>query len=407
MNSEKKKKVLVVPAWYPALFFTEQMELMTSQFDFRVIHGNRIKIGKKKAMWLFIKGNLVIYNCDEKEGQFHETTISFSWINHLPGFIEKKQYKYLNRLFQSKLDNYGRAGWTPDLIHIQSISDTAVFISNWAKQNGIPVILTEHLIYIRRKHDLFQKEVENLYSVADKTLCVSNYVYRNLITTGFILKKAEIIGNMVDDRFVAESLGKKDLPRKILFVASHLADKDIDILFKSLSILVKTGYKDFELHIIGLDPLKMYHTDYDDTVLITNEIEKHKLTDYITIIGPLSRKEILESYKNYSFLVSTSLSETFGLVVAEAIANGLPVVCTDSGGIRDFVNETNGIIVPIRNPLLVSNAIMEMMANLDKFDSMAISEAIRNKYGREAFTRKLLDEYHLALQNKRLPQCLT
>jgi glycosyltransferase involved in cell wall biosynthesis len=77
---------------------------------------------------------------------------------------------------------------------------------------------------------------------------------------------------------------------------------------------------------------------------------------------------------------------------------GLPVVCTDSGGIRDFVNESNGIVVPLRDFQLFSDAIKEMILNVDKYDFKTMSEAIRKKYGKEAFTRKLLTEYHIALQ---------
>lgn len=392
-----KPKVLIIPAWYPATFFVEQMELLKDEFDFKVIVGNRTELGRKVALKRLIFGKLKFFDWENKKAQIDEIKISFSWVNHLPRYIERKQYNFLNKCFEKELDSLRKEGWAPDLIHIQSISDTSVFLKNWAVKNRIPIILTEHIIYIRSRFDFFQKEKEKVYSCANKVLCVSNYVYRNLLTTGFKLRNASIIGNFVDDRYTPTEFNRSKSNNRILFVASHLSDKDIDVLFKSLNILIESGSNDFELHIIGLEPDKIYIIDGEEEFSLTKEIEKYKLSEYIKIIGPISKKQLLESYKNYSFLVSTSLSETFGLAIAEAILNGLPVVCTDSGGIRDFVDEKNGIIVSIRNPQLFSEAIKEMMLNVDRYDYKTISDAIKIKFGKEAFTRKLLYEYHLAL----------
>ena len=111
------------------------------------------------------------------------------------------------------------------------------------------------------------------------------------------------------------------------------------------------------------------------------------LRDYasknITFMGIRSHKEVLERYSAYSLLLSTSCSETFGLSVAEAISHGTPVVCTDSGGVRDFVEATNGIIVGIADVYAIAAAIHEVISC--KYDYKIMSKRILDKYGMTAY----------------------
>ena len=51
-----KPKVLVVPAWYPASFFTEQMKVVEDTFEFKVLIGERHELGKKKAIKKLLNG---------------------------------------------------------------------------------------------------------------------------------------------------------------------------------------------------------------------------------------------------------------------------------------------------------------------------------------------------------------
>jgi glycosyltransferase involved in cell wall biosynthesis len=400
MNSIKRK-VLIVPSWYPVSFVTDQMKLMEDEFDFKVIVGKRTEMGKRKALARFLSARFKRFSWNKRilpDILYDFFSTEYIYINALPQYFEKQQMKILDKHFNQMFSEIDMAGWTPDLIHIQSISDTAVFVCNWAEKNHIPVILTEHILYIRRKFDFFQKEKERIYSRVQKVLCVSNYLYRNLLTNGFKIKNGEIIGNYADDTYLPATFDKIDNHTRILFVATHLSDKDINTLFSAFRILLNSGFTNYTLDIIGLGPQYRYISDSGSYIVLCEEIERYGLTKHINIKGFISKEVLLKSFGNYSFLVSTSLSETFGLVIAEAIMYGLPVVCTDSGGIRDFVNESNGIVVPLRDFQLFSDAIKEMILNVDKYDFKTMSEAIRKKYGKEAFTRKLLTEYHIALQ---------
>jgi glycosyltransferase involved in cell wall biosynthesis len=392
-----KPKVLVVPAWYPASFFTEQMKLVEDTFEFKVFIGERHELGKKKAIKKILNGKFRQFTWFKPKSISDNTDIinvDYLYVNSLSSYFERKQYKYLNRGFENKFQELIESGWTPDLVHIQSLSDTAVFICNWAEKHNIPIILTEHIIYIRRTFNFFQKEKERVYSRVDKVLCVSNYVYRNLLVNGFRLKDVEIIGNLVDDRYLSQSLENKKEPNKILFVATHLFDKDIEVLLQAIKILVDLNFTDIKVDILGINPAQYYQNDTNSLYFLKNEIDSIGLSRFIEIKGLMSRENVLKSYNKYSLLVSTSFSETFGLCIAEALVNGLPVICTDSGGIRDFVDQTNGIIVPIRNANALANSIVYVNQNIRNYNPYLISSNISMKYGTRAFADKLISVYN-------------
>jgi len=392
MNS--KPNILLLPAWYPASFFVDQMKLVTDKFNFKVLLGQRHTFGKKSAIRHFLKRSFNYFTNSDKELFLQ---VDFSYINFSKGNLANWQISYLNNCFDKYLTEL-YAGGKPDLIHIQSLSDTAVFICNWAEKHNIPVILTEHIIFVRHNFDFFQQLKESVYSRVNKVLCVSNYVYRNLLVNGFRMKKVEIIGNLVNDNFVTEKFEKKEKTNKILFVAAHLADKDIDVLLDAIELL-KSKHFEVYLDIIGIDPDKNYQIENNYQYNLQEIIESRNLLDVIHLKGRKNRQELLESYQNYSFLVSSSLSETFGVGVAEAIAYGLPVVCTDSGGIREFVDISNGIIVPIRNSQKLAVAIEEMFEKRLMYNPTEISERIVKKYGVHAFRKKLLRVYDECLND--------
>jgi len=379
--------ILVIPAWFPASFFQQQMELVEDTFNFKIIVGKRIAVGRRKGFnkWFSKK-----YFEFEKKENYYEAT--YYYINNLPEHLNSIQIKRLTNYFD-KLISLIYQNDKPTLIHIQSLSDTAVFVCNWAKMNNIPVILTEHILYIRHQFDNFQKLKEKVYEKADRVLCVSNYLYRNLLTSGIKLKNVKVIGNFVDDRFVNSNFNAEKSNNKILYVASHFEDKNFDLLLE-VAELLKNRKISFSIDVIGLPE----DIPYKNGKTLHQTIEAADLSGIINILGPIKHEDLLKQYQNYSFLISTSISETFGLAIAEAIAYGLPVICTDSGGIHDFVNETNGKIVPLQDNIALANMVEWMIVNNKKYNFIQMSINIINNYGKSVFINKLLDEYNTFLK---------
>ena len=81
-------------------------------------------------------------------------------------------------------------------------------------------------------------------------------------------------------------------------------------------------------------------------------------------LGPLPKNEVMRLVRESDLLVSTSRYETFGVAMAEALSCGRPVVWTDSGGPRDFLDESNSVKVKGRTPEAVAEAIREAYEKL-------------------------------------------
>ncbi len=78
----------------------------------------------------------------------------------------------------------------------------------------------------------------------------------------------------------------------------------------------------------------------------------------------ISDSELVDLYRTADVFVLPSLYEPFGMVIVEAMSCGKPVIGTGVGGIPEIIREdTNGLIVPPRNPRALANAINAVLLN--------------------------------------------
>lgn len=109
-------------------------------------------------------------------------------------------------------------------------------------------------------------------------------------------------------------------------------------------------------------------------------VSKMKLNSNITFTGRLSKKEVVDTLNDSNVYCQSSNYETFSVICAEALITGTPVIATEVGGMVDFVNEANGILV---NDLEVESwflALKKMYENYRQYDKKQISEDCRNKF---------------------------
>ncbi len=93
------------------------------------------------------------------------------------------------------------------------------------------------------------------------------------------------------------------------------------------------------------------------------------LKNRVIFTGKLSRTNVLKILMITDLFVLSSRWEGFGRATAEAMAIGKPVVSTDTDGSREVVEDgKTGILVPIKNPTLLADAILDL---LEKPDLMA------------------------------------
>ena len=91
-----------------------------------------------------------------------------------------------------------------------------------------------------------------------------------------------------------------------------------------------------KLHLVGSGP---------EEALLRELILKNKISSFVQIISWIEREELLEKFKTSSVFLFPS-HEGAGMVVAEALSFGLPVICLDNVGPGKLIDSSCGITVP-------------------------------------------------------------
>ena len=379
---KQKKKILLVPGWWPCQFFMDPSMLMSDIYDTYVLKGDCTVFPLKKAYKCF-------KNYIQSTEEQNTIDVHLCWLRYKTHWAHRKQNRKLENFIGGAVRQL-MGEQLPDVVSLQSLSDISPFVVEWAHRNGIKVIMTEHQLryWGVAVLDPFQALKHSVFHNSDKLLCVSNYLYRNLLVNGFA-KRATVIGNLVDDIELDESrLSTYRNLNRIVYVTGHPHSKDLHILYEVALLLRDTT--NLEIDVIGLDENRIG----SDGRPVGWYVSEWQITN-LHFLGRRNHDELLKSYSQYGLLLSTSCSETFGISIAEAILNGLPVVCTDNGGCHEFVNDSNGIITGIREPQQIYEAILQVIENIrnGKYDSLAMSKNIREKYGRKAYRERLIPIY--------------
>ena len=116
-----------------------------------------------------------------------------------------------------------------------------------------------------------------------------------------------------------------------------------------------------------------------------------------TFIPFFARTEIDGFMSKASLYVVTSISETYGIAPREAMMLGIPVVTTACGGVEDAINEGTGMIVPVRNPEMLAEAIYRVMSSEVVYNPETIREFAIESFGSTVFVTKMISFYEKAI----------
>jgi glycosyltransferase involved in cell wall biosynthesis len=89
-------------------------------------------------------------------------------------------------------------------------------------------------------------------------------------------------------------------------------------------------------------------------------------TNGVTFHPPVSQAKLRDFYNQCSVFVLASVADGFGMVVAQAMACGLPVIVTENVGAKDLiVDGVNGFIVPIGAPEIIAERLRQLQEDPD------------------------------------------
>ena len=216
----------------------------------------------------------------------------------------------------------------PEIVHINCCwMPQCAFAQKWAQSMGYKVVLTPHGMLepwiIKRNY--WTKKLPALWLYQKEAIQKADYIHataesekENLLKLGYN-DRITIIPNGIDINCISM---KTTWERKneILFLSRIHVKKGIELLMKAIAQL-KDELKDYRVKIAGEgDPA------YINTL---KKIAKEQgISDIVQFVGGVYGEKKWELFRNADLFVLPSYSENFGIVVAEALASGTPVLTT-------------------------------------------------------------------------------
>ncbi|MCM8829853.1 MAG: glycosyltransferase family 4 protein [Candidatus Omnitrophica bacterium] len=379
-------KVLFIARWFPeggnySGIFIKEHALAVSKFcEVAVIYGERRKWQKERYWFSFsIEDGLRILRFTYRE---------------IPFFLFPPYPSYVNGVVLG-FEKFLSEGFKPDIVHANEYR-TGIPAYIIKKRYGIPYVLTEHSTHFAQK-TIDKKRIKRAQvgmENAALVLPVSNSLKEDILSYG-IKGIFKIVPNAVsDDFYYNPEMRNTSGIKKILCVAAMRPTKNIPNLINACKV-IHSIRQDWSLNIIG-EGWKM--GEYKEMV------HNFSLDEFIHFLGGKQKPEIAKMMQTSDFFVLPSNYETFGVVLIEALACGLPVVATRVGGVPEIINDTNGILVEPDNPEELAKAMLYMMDNSDRYDRQKISLDAKNKYSYDVIGEKLISIYEKIISYPRVPK---
>jgi glycosyltransferase involved in cell wall biosynthesis len=290
------------------------------------------------------------------------------------------QLKYLSNTY-SFIKNEILSRKKIDIIH-SHLSYPAGFLGTIIqKRKQIPNILTEHS-WVKR---YFRSQIHKfcvLYAFKESSCIISVSKALKEDINLYCNREVKIVPNVVEvGKFqIPEPEKRKTLNLGILGGMGNFR-KGLDVLLKSVSLLKNM---DLQVHIGGDG---IYLERFKKMAKELGVYEKCKF------YGEILPAEINNFYSRLDIYVLASRDETFGVVIVEAMACGLPVIATKCGGPEEIITRDTGVLVEKENAEELAGAIVSVSENLALYNRNIIREYALEKYGRQAFVTEITRIY--------------
>ena len=156
--------------------------------------------------------------------------------------------------------------------------------------------------------------------------------------------------------------GTRD-PLHLLTVAAITPGKGHEILLRALGSIPEMNWR---LTCVG-----SLERHPPTTARLRQTLGAGRLEDRVSLVGELDAAALAALYGTADFFVLPSLHETYGMVVAEALARGLPVIGTATGAIPDLVGADAGLVVRPGDADALARALSSVLTDADLRDRLA------------------------------------
>ncbi len=272
---------------------------------------------------------------------------------------DKLQFAF-DVMFKEKIDNispiklatkiYKRLNlYNPDVIIIGGYNRLACWTALfWAKKHKQKAIVMVESHYLDKPRSMLKENIKKLFVSNCKAALVAGTRHRDyMISLGmkleniFTMKGVGGVDRRIYERDVTKFRKDKPIicsqlgvtPRNFLFIGRFSPEKNIIFLLKAYKRLKEKGTKEWGLILVGNGP---------QTKEIENFISSNKLKG-VFLPGFKQKEELPLFYTISDVFILPSVSESWGLVVEEAITSGLPVLVSNRCGcypdiVQDGIN---------------------------------------------------------------------
>jgi glycosyltransferase involved in cell wall biosynthesis len=326
--------------------------------------------------------------CNTPRGKKHIDLNNFEILNLQVARSKWQKIRRAKKLFKQLLKEKG----SPKAIHLHVASPLGAIALLATKILKAQLILTEHWTGYRsglyQKSSYIQKLVtKKVFEKASKVLVVSESLKSDILAHKLIDAKKIIVN-----------------PNPIAF--SITAGDNENLRQNGINMLSVADFNEKNKNFFGI--LKAFENclsqnptlhwtiigDGPDKVSFEQLLNSSTAKDNVHLLGRKPQAYVHQHLSQFDFLVSFSRFETFAMVPAEAIAAGIPVIATKSGGPEYYINSNNGILIESENISQLQEAINTMCSSFHTYPQQKIKNSLPNTFSPKHFSETLIKLYN-------------
>lgn len=294
-----------------------------------------------------------------------------------------------NQLLKKASKKYLFANRDCRIVHVH-VAMKAGYVALWLKRKySIPYIVSEHWTgflsnakpNVRDRSMQWKRVMRKVLANAEKITCVSK-VLANAITEQVRDLKIDIIPNVVDTNIFYPVVKTSAEITTFIHISTMTYQKNIETMMEAVRILKKTDH-----HFI----LNLFVPEVDR---IKTLVKRYELEDVIIVHGEIIQLKLVKYIQQSDALVLYSRYETFGCVVIEANACGVPAILSDLQVFQEYcVDGFNALIVPGNDATELSKAMRKMIEHGSNFDAATIARYTAEKFSYPVIANKFDEIY--------------
>jgi glycosyltransferase involved in cell wall biosynthesis len=210
-------------------------------------------------------------------------------------------------------------------------------------------------------------------------------------------KEIGVIYNGIDvQEFFPDPAKRNPDQFTILCVSRVTPRKGIRFLVQAFNIL-SARYENARLVVVG---------DGNEKSSLEQLVQGLGIKDKIIFAGPVSHDRVLEYYQKANVFVLPSLNEGMSNTMLEALACGLPIVATETGGTKELLTDNkNGLIIKMKDPDDLAEKIEKLILGHDLEKSMGEeSRKLAEQLSWEVVAKGYIDLYEKTANLRKIRQ---